>query len=170
MTTPDPTTSELTGTWRLDPDRTSVVFHTKALWLVPVKGTFTATGGEVTVEADGTFNGQLVLDSASVDTRNKKRDTHLRTADFFDVENHPTLTFTVNGGRVDSHELPVNGTLEIHGQSRPLTVPTKVIPDGDGADLVADVTIDRTDWGLTWAKMGAGVKTRIAISARFARA
>ena len=69
--------------------------HTTAIWgLAKVKGTFTAVGGTATVADHGSISGDLIVDAGSIDTRNKRRDKHLRSAEFFDVSTHPTLTFT----------------------------------------------------------------------------
>ena len=84
--------SDFAGKWELDRDRTSIAFHTKAMWVFPAKGTFRALEGVGNVAADGRISGTLVIDAASVDTKNKKRDAHLRTADFFEVETFPTMT------------------------------------------------------------------------------
>ena len=84
----------------LDPDRTSIVFHTKAFWVFPVKGTAKAIEGAGTVGADGSISGTLVIDAASIDTKLKRRDAHLRTADFFEVERFPAITFEATSGRL----------------------------------------------------------------------
>src|ERR1700691_1124021 len=100
MTTPNETSADLSafaGSWTLDPSQTSIVFHTKAVWVMNVKGTFKAIEGSGTVGADGGVAGSIVFDAASVDTKKKKRDDHLRTADFFEVTSFPTITFTVTG-------------------------------------------------------------------------
>ncbi len=88
MTAPSPSSFEVgdyAGSWELDPDQTTITFHTKALWVFPAKGTFRALEGVGTVAADGGISGTLVIDAASVDTKNKRRDVHLRTADFLVV-------------------------------------------------------------------------------------
>src|ERR1700678_135527 len=98
MTSPDDTAADLSayaGSWTLDPSQTSIEFHTKAMWVANVKGAFKAIEGSGTVGADGTVGGSIILDAASVDTKKKKRDDHLRTADFFEVSAFPTITFTV---------------------------------------------------------------------------
>src|ERR1700693_1442394 len=83
------------GTWHLDPNRTTIEFHTKAVWgLAKVKGTFSAVSGSGVVGDRGTISGELVVDANSIDTRNKRRDKHLRSADFFDVSAYPTFSFT----------------------------------------------------------------------------
>jgi polyisoprenoid-binding protein YceI len=89
---------DFVGKWMLDPDRTSIVFHTKAMWVFPAKGTARAIEGVGTMGTDGGLSGSLVVDAASIDTKNRKRDAHLRTADFFEVETFPTINFEATSG------------------------------------------------------------------------
>ena len=86
----------LAGAWQLDAARTSVTLRSKSVWgLVSVRGRFTEVSGNGVVTPGGTVNGQVVIDAKSVDTHNAKRDQHLRSAEFFNVDEHPTITFTV---------------------------------------------------------------------------
>jgi polyisoprenoid-binding protein YceI len=159
------------GTWNLDVAQTSIEFHTKAMWIFNVKGTVKALRGTATVDADGSVHGSLVIDPTSITTGNKKRDAHLQTADFFETATHPTIDFEVTGGRLlDSGQGEVSGQLTIHGQSRPVTVVGDLERDETSATLNAEVDdLDRKDWGLSWAKMGAGTHNRVVISARFSK-
>jgi polyisoprenoid-binding protein YceI len=174
MAPPDEVVSDLstyTGTWTLDPARTTIEFHTKAVWVLPVTGTARALEGSGTVAPDGTLTGSLVVDAASIDTKNTKRDAHLRTADFFDVANHPALTFAVTSGRVTAPgEVELRGDLIIHGQSRPFTVPGRLASTGTDATVTTEVHIDRSEFGLHWTKLGAGLHNRVVVSAHFDKA
>jgi len=162
---------DFVGKWVLDPDRTSIVFHTKAMWVLPTKGTAKAIEGVANVSTDGGLSGTLVIDAASIDTKNKKRDAHLRTADFFEVETFPTITFEATGGRLtDSGKLELAGTLTVHGQTRPLAVVADLSVAADTVTVSAEVPIDRSEWGLSLRPFGAGLKNRIMISAYFRRA
>ena len=89
--------SDLTGTWTLDPNRSTIEFRTKAMWILTVNGTLRVTEGSGTVDGDGRVTGRLVVDANSIDTKNKRRDEHLRTADFFEVQNYPIMVFDVTG-------------------------------------------------------------------------
>jgi polyisoprenoid-binding protein YceI len=173
MTSPNETTVDLSafaGSWTLDPSQTSVEFHTKAMWVVNVKGTFKAIEGGGTVGADGGVTGSIVLDAASVDTRKKKRDDHLRTADFFEVNSFPTITVTVTGAHPkEAGKVDLTGTLTIHGTTRPLALRADVSVTEVSATVSTEVDIDRSEWGITWAKMGAGLKNHVVINARFTR-
>jgi polyisoprenoid-binding protein YceI len=78
------------GAWKLNTERTPVSFRTRAAWIIRAKGTLQAIRGYALVGADGRVSGEIVIDPASVDTKIKKRDDHLRSADFFDVAHYPS--------------------------------------------------------------------------------
>jgi polyisoprenoid-binding protein YceI len=159
------------GDWTLNPDQTSVAFRTKAMWVMPVTGTVKALSGEGHVAADGSLHGTLVLNAVSISTKNKKRDAHLRTADFFEVDTYPTLTFTADGGRLTgAGEAEITGVFTVHGRSQPLTLQAKVNSSGNTTTVSTTIEIDRSQWGLNWAKMGAGLKNQVEIHAHFDRA
>ena len=80
-----------TGAWVLAPEKTTVRFRTKSMWILPVKGTAGALRGNTDAGSDGAVNGTLGIDAASFDTQNKKRDVHLRSEDFFEVAKSPTI-------------------------------------------------------------------------------
>ena len=92
---PDP----FTGTWALNPERTSVTFRTKAMWVLPVKGTAKALAGDAEITPGGAVTGTLVIDAASFDTKNTKRDDHLRSEHLLEVAKYPTIVFKATGGR-----------------------------------------------------------------------
>jgi polyisoprenoid-binding protein YceI len=163
-----PHLSALAGSWTLDPSRTSITFHTKALWLLPVTGTFQAVEGAGTVSADGNITGTLVVDASSVSTKNNKRDEHLHSADFFDVEKYPTIIFTATDARpAEPGHLHLDADLTVHGQTRPLTVPALVVAKDDTATFTAEVHLDRSDWGLTYTKKGSRLATHVVVDAHF---
>jgi polyisoprenoid-binding protein YceI len=162
--------SPFAGSWAIDPHQTTVELRTKTLWVLPVKATVKVIGGGATVGSDGGLTGSLVIDAASMDTKNKKRDDHLRTADFFEVIQFPTITYEVTSGRVvSSGKLELEGTLTVHGQTKPLALSADVNTSGDSAILSTEVDIDRRSWGLSLAPFGAGFKNRVAVSATFRR-
>ena len=171
MTLPNQTSVDLgdfVGKWVLDPDRTSIVFHTKAFWVVPVKGTVKAIEGAGTVGADGSISGTLVVDAASIDTKLKRRDAHLRTADFFEVERFPTITFEATSGRLAGPgKLELAGTFTVHGETKPLAVMANLSVAADTVTVSTELVIDRSEWGLSLRPFGAGLKNRVVISALF---
>jgi polyisoprenoid-binding protein YceI len=163
---------ELAGHWTLDPARSAVTLKAKALWgLSTVKGRFAEVSGDGDVTADGQVSGRVSVASASVETRNVRRDTHLRSDDFFSSDAYPAITFDVSGVDTSSGQHAVAGTLTVRDRSQPLTFPVDASVSDDGAVTVdATVTVDRTEIGLTWNRMGAVGKTAtIDVHAVFAR-
>lgn len=181
MSTPEQTTAalrerlangSLAGTWTLDPARSTAALATRAMWgLAPVKGTFSEIEGGGTISPAGEVSGHISLGSASLDTKNAKRDTHLRSADFFHSEKHPVITFTVDRLVPDDGGVTVSGTLTVREASRPISFPATVTMAGDGeVALDAAVQVDRSHFGLTWNQMGmAGMKSTVTMHAVFAR-
>ncbi|KOU62385.1 hypothetical protein ADK57_24925 [Streptomyces sp. MMG1533] len=163
-----------TGLWQLDPTASTVALRHKTMWgLVTVKGTFSGVTGQGEVRPDGSAVGTLTLDAASLDTKNAKRDTHLRSADFFDVDNHPEITLTVRSAELrDGKTVHVVGQLTARGISRPLTFTASLAgADADALTLDAEFTVDRAEFGLGWNQMGMirGLTT-VTTTLRFSRA
>lgn len=161
--------TKATGQWVLDPTATTLAFTTKAMWVLPVKGTFTAIDGTATVTPDGVVSGSLTIDAASVKTGTAKRDNHLLTADFFDVARFPTLRYDVTSVTVHGSELQFSGSFTAHGQTHPLVLTGTATSVAGRLTVVAEGDLDRTGWGLTWAKMGAGIQNHLLITAVFTR-
>ncbi|MEA2235252.1 MAG: hypothetical protein QOD83_5068, partial [Solirubrobacteraceae bacterium] len=120
--------------------------------------------------ADGSVRGTLTIDTASLHTKNRVRDHHLRSAAFFAAADHPTITYVVEKVRaVRDGGLAVAGTLEVRGISQPLIVSVTVAEDADGGiSLRADVDIDRSSFGMTTNPLGMlrGV-TAVSVVATF---
>jgi polyisoprenoid-binding protein YceI len=110
-----------TGHWVLDPARSRVQFHVKHFWgAITVHGSFAQITGEGTVGADETVTGRLSMDAASLDTKNSRRDRHLRSADFFDAERHPQAVVTVTSAKPAGRaRLACEGTLDAAGHVAP---------------------------------------------------
>lgn len=160
-----------TGTWTLDPARTSITFRTKAMWVLPVKGAVRALEGGGTVGPDGSVQGTLVIDAKSIDTGTKKRDEHLRTADFLDTDHYPTMKFELTSARpLGGSRFALEGRFQVRDQTQPLSVTAEVTADGDTATVKGTVDdLDRRSWGVDWAKMGAGVHNQVEVTAVFRR-
>ena len=145
-----------TSTWNIDPVH-SVAEH---MMISNVKGQFTSVTGVMTLnEADVTKSRiEASIESASINTRDAQRDAHLKSADFFDVEKHPTLSFkSKRVTRTADGELAVTGDLTIHGATREVVFsvegPTPAAKDPWGntrMGLSAITKINRKDYGLTW--------------------
>ncbi|WNM30811.1 YceI family protein [Streptomyces sp. Li-HN-5-11] len=163
-----------TGLWELDRTASTVAVRHRTMWgLVTVKGTFTAVTGQGEVKPDGTAVGTVTLDAATLDTGNAKRDTHLRSADFFDTDHHPEILFAVRGAeRRDGGTVHVTGQLTVRGIARPLSFTARVTGADPGAvTLDAEFTVDREQFGMGWNQMGMmrGPAT-VAATLRFVRA
>ncbi|MGI5458705.1 YceI family protein [Streptomyces sp. CA-249302] len=161
-----------TGVWQLDAAASTVALRHKTMWgLVTVKGTFGVVSGHGEVSADGSATGTLSLDAASLDTKNAKRDEHLRGGDFFDAANHPEITFAVRSAALSGDTVQVNGQLTVHGISRPQSLTASLTgADADALTLDTEFTVDRAEFGLGWNQMGMirGLTT-VAATLRFVR-
>ena len=145
----------LTGEWVLDPTNSSVRLKSKSMGLIPVNGVFREVSGNGTISPDGEVSGTVTVAAASIDTKNTRRDTHLRSADFFDSDNHPDITFTADDIQASDQGAMVTGTLTVHGRTRPLAFDAAASVRGDGEIwLDAEVRLDQADFGLTWNLMG----------------
>ena len=161
----------LAGRWVLSPERTTVAFRSTSLWgLVKVRGGFTRVQGEATVDPGGVITGRLDIDVASVDTGKAKRDTHLKSTDFFDAATNNHITFLATDVSVkDQNRLYISGELTIAGQSHPFSWEATVTDlDETGVTLTSSLVIDRSQWGIAWTRMGmTKMDTAVDIQARF---
>lgn len=149
-------------TWQIDPSHSSVEFAVKHMMFTTVRGRFKDVKG--TIEVDEQNPDQSIVNveiaAASIDTGAADRDAHLRSADFLDVENHPTLTFRskrVEGAmKKEGDTFRVVGDLTIRGTTMEVTLESQY--EGTGKDpwggtragARATARIDRRDWGLKW--------------------
>ncbi len=162
----------LAGQWALDASKSKVVFRTRHTWgLLPLTGIFGEVTGHGTVSADGVASGTLIVVATSVETKNAKRDKHLRSADFFDVEKFPETTFVAQKIDPDGDGIRVTGDLTVRGTTRTITFPASVQRIADNEiSLDAEVPIDRRDYGLRWNFVGiAAWKNMIAVHAVFTK-
>ena len=160
--------------WVLDPDGHEVTVRNKTFWgLATVRGVFKTVHAEGVLAEDGTGEGVVTVESASLDTRLAKRDAHLRSPDFFDVERHPTFQFVVDRiGPIaaDSNEVQVQGTLKLRDAVKPLTFIAHADRRADSVTLTATIPYVRADFGMTWNQLGmmAG-KGEVGVKLRFTR-
>ena len=141
------------------------------LGLVRVNGVFRDVSGNGAVSADGEVSGTVTVAAASIDTKNARRDTHLRSADFFDSANHPGIIFTADGIRASGQGVTVTGALTVRDRTRSLFFDAAASVHGDDEICVdAEVIINRADFGLTWNLMGmASMNNTLTIHAVFIR-
>jgi polyisoprenoid-binding protein YceI len=146
------------GTYSLDPSHSHVGFTARHLVVAKVRGRFGAFSGSVVVADDPLASSVSVdIDVASIDTRDEGRDGHLKSADFFDVERFPTITFRSTGVRAAGRgRFAVDGDLTVRGVTR--SVVLDVVLEGVASDpwggqravFSASTEIEREDFGLTW--------------------
>jgi polyisoprenoid-binding protein YceI len=162
----------LAGSWVLDGARSTIGLRSKSMWgMAPVKGAFGQVAGLGTVAADGAVTGTITVGAASIDTKNKKRDVHLRSADFFDSGKYPDIVFTVTAITPSGPGLTVSGQLTVRDQTRPVSFDAAVsAADAAGVSLDAEIPFNRADFGLTWNQLGmASLHNILAIHAVFSR-
>ena len=166
------TLAPLTGSWILDPDRTVIRFRTTIWRVIPVDGTFRALEGEASVAANGASSGSVVIDTTSIDTKIAKRDEHLRSPDFFKVEEYPRMTFRATDGHLTSAgHVELVGDLEIRGHTRPLTLLAGVSNSANSVQVSFEVDIDRRDWRMSkLALVRSSMKIHVTVTAYFHRA
>ena len=159
-----------TGTWRLDPARSSIEFHVRHFYgLITVKGRFDRYQGSLDLSARPAV--ELVIDAESLDTKRKQRDKHLRSDDFFDVANHPQVRFEADAATLDGDTLTGRGMLSAAGQDIPLDVAGTVTPVDDGFEIEATALADHRELGMTWSPMGVmRAPSKLIIRGRLVRA
>jgi polyisoprenoid-binding protein YceI len=159
-TTVPPAVATATTTWNIDPAHSVAEFKVKHMMISNVKGQFTRMKGVLTLnEADPAKSTiEATIEAASIQTRDEQRDGHLKSAEFFDVEKFPTLTFkSTKVTPTGDGEHKVAGDLIIHGVTRNVVF-TVEGPTAPGKDpwgnirrgLSATTKINRKDFGLTW--------------------
>ena len=146
------------GTYALDQSHSQVSFSARHLMVTKVRGRFPVSEGSLVIgENPADSSVVATIDVAAVESGDPKRDEHLRSADFFDAENHPTVTF--RSTKVDDHgdgEFTLEGELTVKGTSRPVTLKGEYLgsqasPWGDTrVGFTAETEVNRKDWGLEW--------------------
>jgi polyisoprenoid-binding protein YceI len=144
--------------WNIDTAHSQVGFSVRHMMISTVRGKFAKFDADVQLDLANLSQAVVAarIDAASVDTGDEKRDGHLRSADFFDVETHPTIEFKSTQVSQQGATLTVQGLLKIRGQEHPITLQGEMVGPGKdpwgntklGFSLSGDV--DREQWGLTW--------------------
>lgn len=162
MSTATPTTpiTSTSTTWKIDPVHSSAQFKVKHMMISNVKGEFTGVTGTLQFDPADVTKSRVdaSIDASSITTKDEKRDAHLKSADFFDVEKFPTLNFkSTRVSKSGEGELKVAGDLTIHGITRNVTFevegPSAPMKDPWGnsrVGLSATTRINRKDFGLNW--------------------
>jgi polyisoprenoid-binding protein YceI len=159
------------GTWTIDAVRSTVSFQIRQMGFATVHGSFGEFEGTiVTAENFADSSAKVVIKAASVNTKNKRRDTHIRTGGYLNVKGQPTITFTSTGLRADGDNFLVEGDLTIREVTKPVTLTIK--PEGfgvgpDGKPVVrftATTEIDRSEYGVVRGVASAVISKKVEIS------
>ncbi|WP_374030876.1 YceI family protein [Bdellovibrio bacteriovorus] len=155
-----------TTKWNIDPMHSSANFTIKHMMIAKVHGGFEKLSGSLSLDSSDITKSSIeaVIDASSINTRETQRDTHLKSADFFDVEKYPTLNFKSTKVEKDGDDLKVTGNLTIHGVTKEVVLavegPTAEMKDPYGnikIGISATTKIKRKDFGLSWnAALEAG--------------
>jgi polyisoprenoid-binding protein YceI len=145
--------------WVLDPSHSEILFRVKHLMITNVKGEFRNFTAEAVTNGDG-FNSasaHAVIDATSLFTNENNRDNHLKSADFFDVENHKEITFTgTSFKKIDEENYKLTGDLTIKGITKPVTFDVELgginkdTWGNEKAGFSLSGKINRKNWGLNW--------------------
>lgn len=153
------TTSVQTGTYNLDPAHTRIGFVARHAMVTKVRGAFNEFAGSGDFDAANPANSKLrlTIKGASIDTGNADRDAHLRSNDFFDMDNYPEITFaSTSVQKVDEEHYNVTGDLTIKDVTKSITIPFEVsgpVQDPWGNQrigLEGRVEVNRKDWGVNF--------------------
>ena len=143
------------GTWTIDASHSEVGFQVRHLMVAKVRGSFASFSGAIVVTGDSaTVN--VDIDPASINTRDENRDNHVRSGDFFDVENHPKWTFVSKSVSASGNAISVTGDLTMRGVTKSVVLEgeflgTNTDPWGNTkAAFEASTTVNRKDFGIEW--------------------
>ncbi len=148
-----------TQLWNIDPSHSGVHFTVRHMVISKVRGSFGDWQGELVFDPQDLAGSRVTarIKAASIDTREAKRDEHLRSADFFDAENHPELTFTsTRFEKAGEGALRIDGELSIRGVTHPVVLEAQYASLGkdpwgnERIGFSAEATVNRRDFGLTW--------------------
>ena len=159
MTSTDPVLlpGYISGTWDIDPVHSEVSFVVRHMVVSKVRGRFDKFQGTIVLVDDPLKSTvEATIEAASVNTNQEQRDEHIRSADFFDAENHPQITFRSAGTRPDKDHFLLDGELTIRGTTKPVTLELELNgfgPDPYGGTRVgfsAHGEINRQDFGVSY--------------------
>jgi polyisoprenoid-binding protein YceI len=146
--------------WNVDPEHSTIEFRVTHMVVSKTAGRFTDYAGFIDMDADtGAVTAvEATIKAASVNTNHEKRDTHLRTADFLDVEHHPTMTFKMKSYKKTAENFTMVGDFTLRGVTREVTLTgnyngaTKDPMGNSRAGFSAEGKLNRKDFGMVWNK------------------
>ena len=159
------------GTWAIDPVHSEVSFVVRHMMVSKVRGRFDKFEGTVTTAPNPLLSSvTATVDLSSVNTGNEQRDNHVRSEDFFHVEQHPVMSFRSTGLRADGSDFLLDGDLTLKDVSRPVTFKLEINgfgPDAYGgtrAGFSATAEINRNDWGVSYNGAIPGATNAVVLS------
>jgi polyisoprenoid-binding protein YceI len=165
---------DMAGVWNLVPDRSAITFRIRNMWgLLRVKGRFTEFSGDGQLTGNGAVYGRLDIRAASLRTGIGRRDRHLCSADFFDVERYPEISVVVTALQpTTGNAAELRASFTVKGNNEPVPLPVRVTELDDGSVRISGETkVDRAQFGLGWNKVGVMSTTAtIAADTIFVRA
>jgi polyisoprenoid-binding protein YceI len=165
---------DMAGVWNIVPYRSAITFKIKNMWgLLNVKGRFTEFNGDGQLTGKGAVSGRLDIRAASLSTGIGRRDKHLRSADFFDVERFPEISVVVTAVHpTEGKAADLRANFAIKGITAPLPLPATITELDDGSIQISGQTkVDRPQFDLSWNKFGMiGTTATAAAEAIFVQA
>jgi polyisoprenoid-binding protein YceI len=167
--------------YTIDPVHSSLAFKARHMMVSDVKGFFDTFSGSIKLDAAKIENSsvEVTIDATSVSTKNAKRDGHLKSADFFDVEKYPTITFKSKKVAKKGDQWVATGDLTMHGVTKEIELPftlTGPVSAGDASlvGITASAELNRQDFGISWNKtldsggvvVGDKIKIEIEVEAK----
>ena len=159
------------GTWAIDPVHSEVSFTVRHMMVSKVRGRFDTFEGTIVTGADPLSSSvNATVDLSSINTGQEQRDAHIRSADFFEVDKHPHMTFASTGVRAEGDHFLLDGDLTLKGVTKPVTFKLEVNgfgPDAYGGTRVgfsATTEINRHDFGVNFNGPIPGVPGGVAVS------
>jgi polyisoprenoid-binding protein YceI len=148
----------------ISPEKSQFQFRAYSVFAKPL-GTFRRFSGDILTDAGNVSASQVrfVVEAASIDTDNAKRDHHLRDEDFLFVEQYPTITFTSTAITQDAAVYQVQGDLQIRGVTRRMTIPVTVENGGGNLVVRGEIQLNRKDFGITYNAFFNPVKDRVDV-------
>ena len=161
----------LDGAWALDPSKSSVLLKTKSMWgLLRISAVFTDLQGELAVVA-GEVTARIAVETGSIDTKNAKRDKHLKSDDFLASEKFPHLVFVLNSVVPSPTAIQAHGTLTVRDKTRPIVLEATVAASDSMITVTSSLDVDRGDYDMGWNQLGmASNNNSVSITAVFTRA
>jgi polyisoprenoid-binding protein YceI len=159
----------LDGTWTVESDASSVTLKTRSVWgLAKVNGVFSDVRGAATVLGD-VVTGQILVGSASITTKNARRDKHLKSAEILSSSAYPDIVLALHAVQPTVTGLTANGTLTVRGQTRPISFPATITGEST-ITVTARLVVNRAEFGVDWNQFGmASMANELTVTAVFTR-